>query len=271
MPVMKGGGAEKVAALLLNEFNKNGYECELVLTNSDRNEVVDRGLNPEVNLTVLREAFPKSSALKKLFISMLRLMSSLICKIPEALGKKVPAITWACVVFGCIGMFFLCIDPANPGSVNRGDVLAFICAVFYGVHILLVEKLVPDVDGVKLSCVQFAVSGAISCVLMFLFETPQLPAIRSALLPILYSGVMSCGVGYTFQIVGQKYTEATIATLIMCLESVFGVLAGALLLNEILTVREVLGCEIMFVAIVLSQLSDMITEKLGKRKAVSGK
>ena len=91
MPVMKGGGAEKVAALLLNEFNKNGYECELVLTNSDRDEIVDRGLSPEVSLTVLREAFPKSSALKKLFINLLRLISSLICKIPEALGKKVPA------------------------------------------------------------------------------------------------------------------------------------------------------------------------------------
>lgn len=91
MPVMKGGGAEKVAALLLNEFNKNGYECELVLTNSDRNEIVDRGLSPEVSLTVLREAFPKSSGFRKLIITLLRLISSLICKIPEALGKKVPA------------------------------------------------------------------------------------------------------------------------------------------------------------------------------------
>lgn len=91
MPVMKGGGAEKVAALLLNEFNKNGYECELVLTNSDRNEIVDRGLNSEVSLTVLREAFPKSSVFRKLIITLLRLISSLICKIPEALGKKVPA------------------------------------------------------------------------------------------------------------------------------------------------------------------------------------
>ncbi len=91
MPVMKGGGAEKVAALLLNEFNKNGYECELVLTNSDRNEIVDRGLSPEVSLTVLREAFPESSGFRKLIITILRLMSSIICKIPEALGKKVPA------------------------------------------------------------------------------------------------------------------------------------------------------------------------------------
>lgn len=90
MPVMKGGGAEKVAALLLNEFNKNGYECELVLTNSDRDEIVDRGLSPEVSLTVLREAFPKSNGFRKLIINLLRLISSLICKIPEALGKKVP-------------------------------------------------------------------------------------------------------------------------------------------------------------------------------------
>ena len=91
MPVMKGGGAEKVAALLLNEFNKNGYECELVLTNSERNEIVHRGLSPEVSLTVLREAFPESSGFRKLIITLLRLISSIICKIPEALVKKVPA------------------------------------------------------------------------------------------------------------------------------------------------------------------------------------
>lgn len=91
MPVMKGGGAEKVAALLLNEFNKNGYECELVLTNSDRNEIVDRGLDSDVKLTVLRESFLKNGFLKKLFITAFRLFASLICKIPEALGKKVSA------------------------------------------------------------------------------------------------------------------------------------------------------------------------------------
>lgn len=91
MPVMKGGGAEKVAALLLNEFNKNGYECELVLTNSDRNEIVDRGLNPKTDITVLREAFPKNGLFKKLFLVLFRIFSSLICKIPEALGMKVPA------------------------------------------------------------------------------------------------------------------------------------------------------------------------------------
>ena len=91
MPVMKGGGAEKVAALLLNELNNNGYECELVLTNSDRSEIVDRGLSSEIGITVLREAFTKSGALRKLFLVLFRLFSSLICKIPEAFGMKVPA------------------------------------------------------------------------------------------------------------------------------------------------------------------------------------
>ena len=91
MPVMKGGGAEKVAALLLNEFNKNGYECEFVLTNSDRNEIVNRGLDSEIKITVLREMFSKSGAIKKLLLILFRLFSSAICKIPEIIGKKVPA------------------------------------------------------------------------------------------------------------------------------------------------------------------------------------
>ncbi|MBQ8016417.1 MAG: glycosyltransferase [Clostridia bacterium] len=91
MPVMKGGGAEKVAALLLNEFNKNGYECELVLTNSDRDEIVDRGLDSDIKLTVLRESFAKNGVLKKIFIAAFRLFTSLICKIPEAFSKKVPS------------------------------------------------------------------------------------------------------------------------------------------------------------------------------------
>lgn len=94
MPVMKGGGAEKVAALLLNEFNKNGYDCELVLTNSDRSEVIDRGLNKNIAVTVLRESFAKGGIFKKVFLAFFRLLSSLICKIPEAFGKRVPA-SWA--------------------------------------------------------------------------------------------------------------------------------------------------------------------------------
>ena len=181
------------------------------------------------------------------------------------LKKKVPWLTWVCVAVGFIGLYFLCIGPAGLGGVNRGDLRALICSVFYAVHILLIEKFAPDVDGIKLSCTQFVVSGVITCILMLLFETPQMSAILSAIVPLLYSGIMSCGLAYTFQIVGQKYTEATVASLIMCMESVFAVLAGALILHEMLSGREIVGCVIMFVAIVVSELSGFIMSKC-KRK-----
>lgn len=177
--------------------------------------------------------------------------------------KRVPWLTWVCVAFGFVGLYFLCIDPANLGGINVGDLLAMGCAVFFAVQILMIEKFAPDVDGVKLSCMQFLVAGVMSCICMFVFESPSLPAIGNAIIPLLYAGVMSCGIAYTLQIVGQKFTESTIASLIMCMESVFAVLASALLLNEVLTTREVIGCVIMFVAIILSQVSET---KFGKNK-----
>lgn len=186
-----------------------------------------------------------------------------------ALKKRVSAVTWGCVVMGFVGLYFLCIGPDGLGGVNRGDVLTLICAAIYGVHILLVERFSPQVDGVRLSMMQFFVAGVISCGLMFLFETPRLPDILSAAVPILYAGVLSCGLAYTLQILGQKYTEATVASLIMCCESVFGALAGALLLHERLTGREILGCAIMFAAIVITQVADLLTEKLKRRRSAA--
>ncbi|MBR2371745.1 MAG: DMT family transporter [Clostridia bacterium] len=171
--------------------------------------------------------------------------------------KRVPWLTWVCVAFGFVGLWFLCIDPANLGGINVGDLLAMGCAVFFAVQILMIEKFAQQIDGVKLSCMQFLVAGTMSCICMFVFENPSLPAIGNAIVPLLYAGVMSCGIAYTLQIVGQKYTESTIASLIMCMESVFAVLASALLLNEVMTTREVIGCVVMFVAIILSQLSEM--------------
>jgi len=180
--------------------------------------------------------------------------------------KRVPALTWLCVVMGFIGLGFLCVNPQDLSSINFGDILAGICAVFYAVQILMVERFSERCDGVMLSLTQFVVSGVLSCLLMFLTETPEASAIRAAMVPMLYSGVLSCGVAYTLQIVGQKYTEATVASLIMCLESVFGVLCGAIVLHEVLSVQEITGCVIMFAAIVLSQLADRIRFGRGKRK-----
>lgn len=186
------------------------------------------------------------------------------------LKKKIPALTWLCVVLGFVGMFFLCINPNDMTGLNKGDLLAIICSIFFAVHILTIEKFAPGVDGVKLSCIQFFVAGGISCVLMFIFENPQIAAIKTAIIPILYAGVLSCGLAYTFQIIGQKYTEATVASIIMSMESVFGVLAGALILHEMLSGREIVGCVIMFAAIILSQLSEVLTSKMRAKKNAVG-
>ncbi len=180
--------------------------------------------------------------------------------------KRVPALTWFCVVLGFVGLGFLCLNPQELTAINKGDILTLICAVFYAIHILLVEKYSDSTDGVLLSCIQFFIGGILSSVAMFIFETPDIEAIRVAIIPLLYSGVMSCGVAYTLQIIGQKYTEATVASLIMCLESVFGVLTGVVILHETLTLMEGIGCVIMLGAIVLSQFSDRLSPQLFKRE-----
>lgn len=206
-------------------------------------------------------AFYESSPGKIAFITALYIFFVPLIGLP--FGKRVPWLTWVGVSVGFIGLFFLCIDPADMGAINTGDLLTLICALFFAVHILIVEKIALDVDGIKLSCIQFFVAGVLSCGLMFLFEQPQWSAIESAAGPILYSGALSCGIAYTFQIIGQKYTEATVASLLMCMESVFAVLASALLLPDtMLAPREIAGCVIMLVAIVLAQLSGKITKKV---------
>ena len=176
------------------------------------------------------------------------------------LGKKPPVLIWACVLLGGAGLYFLSFPAGGFSAINTGDVLSLICAVFFAVQILLVERYAENHDPVKLSFVQFLVSGVISCLLMFVFETPRIPDINAAILPLLYSGVLSCGVAYTFQVIGQKYTESTLASLIMCTESVFGVLSAAVILKQIPTGREITGCVMMFTAIIAAQLA-------GQRKA----
>ncbi len=199
-------------------------------------------------------AFPEASAGKIAFITAVYMFFVPIIGV-VFLRKRISLITWLCVVMGFIGLYLLCIVPGEMGRISMSDILSLICAFFFAVHILMVEKFAPGTDGVKLSFVQFLVSGIITTILMFIFETPQISAINTAIIPIMYSGIMSCGVAYTLQIVGQKYTEATVASIIMCTESVFAVLCSALLLNEIPTLREFIGCAVMFCAIILSELA----------------
>ena len=174
------------------------------------------------------------------------------------LKKRISPITWVCVVLGTIGLYFLCVSGVGFSAITKSDLFSLACAVFYAVQILIVEKVAEDSDPVKLSFIQFTVSGVITCILMLITEAPTIEGIRESILPLLYSGIMSCGLAYTFQVVGQKYTESTVASLIMCLESVFGVLCSAVMLQIGLTPNEIIGCVIMFAAIIISQLSDRI-------------
>lgn len=177
------------------------------------------------------------------------------------LKKKVGANIWISVVIAAAGMYLLCITEGF--SIGKGDFLVFLCAIGFSLHILVIDYFSPKADGVVISCVQFFTAGIISCVLMFLFEKPTWDAVLSAWAPVLYAGVMSCGVAYTLQVVAQKHVEPTVASLIMSLESVFSVLAGWVLLGQVLTVKELIGCALVFGAIVLAQIPrEMFKKKM---------
>ena len=178
------------------------------------------------------------------------------------LRKKIAVLTWLSIFIGLIGLFLLCINPEDLTSINLGDILALICAIFYAVQIMLIDKFLEDgTSGVQLSFMQFFVAAIISIVAMFIFEQPNLADIKTAAPSLLYSGIMSCGIAYTLQIVGQKHASPVVASLLMCLESVFAVITAALILHENMLPREMAGCLVMFGAIILSQVSESLSSK----------
>ena len=186
------------------------------------------------------------------------------------LKKKVHLMVWAAILLGLVGLFMLCINPQDMTAINPGDILALICAVFFAVQIILIDHLLSQgISGVQLSLMEFAVAMVVSLVLMFIFEKPQTGSIMEAGPALLYSGIMSCGIAYTFQILGQKYTSPVVASLLMCLESVFAVIAGALILHEGMSFKEGLGCVLMFLAIILSQLAETLFAKKQNPESVS--
>lgn len=170
------------------------------------------------------------------------------------LRKKVRPILWLCVALGAVGLYLLCINEGF--SIAKGDLIVILCAVLFAGHIMVIDHFSPKADGVKLSCIQFFVVAVLSTVAMLITEEPKLSLILMAWKPILYAGVLSSGVAYTLQVVAQKDTDPTVASLLLSLESVFGVLAGMLVLHEMMSGREILGCIIMFAAIILAQLPE---------------
>lgn len=170
------------------------------------------------------------------------------------LKKRAGIRVWVSVALAVAGLYLLCITDRL--ALGKGDILVLLCAVVFAVHILVVDHFSAKTDGVRMSCIQFLVCGLLSGVCMLLTEHPEMRLILQAWQPILYAGVFSCGVGYTLQIIGQKGTDPTVASLILSLESVVSVLAGWLLLGQRLSVRELGGCALMFAAILLAQMPE---------------
>ena len=161
-------------------------------------------------------------------------------------------IVWISVVLAAVGLYFLCMNEAL--TIEKNDLMVMLCSVAFAVHILVIDHFTQRVNGVALSTVQFAVAAIVSGIGAALTETPTLAGITECIWPLLYVGIMSGGVGYTLQILAQKDANPTVVSLLLSLESVFSVLAGALILHDRLTGRELLGCALMLLAVVLAQL-----------------
>lgn len=168
------------------------------------------------------------------------------------LKKKASLAVWAACVIACVGLYLLCVTERF--TVGTGDILVFVGSIFWAVQILVVDYYAPRVDCLKLACAEFFVCGVLSLIGMLLFESPDISSVLSCAVPLLYAGVMSCGVAFTLQMIGQKYAAPAIASIMMSLESVFAAVFGFLLSGERLSTRELCGCALMFLAVLLAQI-----------------
>lgn len=203
------------------------------------------------------EAIEKANVGKVGFLTALYIV--LVPVFGVFLGRRVGYPVWISVLIALLGMYLLCIKPGF--TVGASDIYAILCAVAFAMQILLVDAVAPKVDPIRLSCVQFAVCGAISLICALITENPSMTDVIKAWAPILFTGVLSSGVAYTLQIVGQLRCRSEVASLVMSLESVFSALFGFLILGQAMSAREFTGCAVMFAAVVLAQLP------IGRNKA----
>lgn len=201
----------------------------------------------------------KSGFITSLYIVLVPLIGVFI-------GKRIRPIIWLCVALGAVGLYLLTMK--GDLVLAKGDFFIMLCALAFSAHILVIDYFSPRTDGVKLSCIQFFVAGLASLVIMSFTEmdTVSLTNIKAAAFPLFYTGALSSGVAYTLQIVAQKHAEPSVASLIMSLESVFAVISGMVILGETMAFKEILGCIIMFTAIILAQLPTK-EEKLAAKES----
>ena len=174
-------------------------------------------------------------------------------------GKKVRPLIWICVLLAITGLYLLSIK--EDFSINKGDFLVMLCSFLFAAHILAIDYFSPKTNSLKMSCIQFFVVALLSTPCAIALEMGDWKNIILCIFPLLYSGFFSGGVAYTLQIAAQKNTDPTVASLVLSLESVFAVIAGMLLLGEGISMREALGCVIIFIAIILAQLPEKSSKK----------
>ena len=167
--------------------------------------------------------------------------------------KKLSLQVWSGVILAMVGLYLLCMKD-EAFVLTTGDIYLLLCAFFFTIQITAVDYYAPKVNCIALSMMQFLTTAVLSGIGMLFTELPTMENILDALFPLLYAGVLSSGIAYTFQIIGQKHLAPTVASLIMSLESVFATLAGWLILHEILSTKELIGCGLVFAAVVLTQL-----------------
>lgn len=169
------------------------------------------------------------------------------------MGKKTSVKTWLCVLLECVGLYLLCIK--GEVSINIGDLMALACSILFAIHILLIDNGSNSLDSIIFCTTQYCVCAMVSTILMLIFDGPiDFDGIKSSLIPLVYTGMISSAICITLQVECQKYVDPTIASLILCLEGVFGAIGGWLILHESLSTTELLGCGVCLIAIVLSQI-----------------
>lgn len=185
----------------------------------------------------------KAGFITALYIILVPIMSVFM-------GAKIAKRVYTSVLMAVIGLYLLCFQA--DGKYDIYDLWLLVSAFFYGLQIILVNKYARLVHPIKASATQFLVVGVLSLIPMAILETPDVASLIDCKVPLLYAGFLACGVAYSLQMFGQKYTFPILATLILCLESVFAVIGGALILGEVLSTREIIGCVLMISAVILA-------------------
>lgn len=179
------------------------------------------------------------------------------------IGKRTQVTTWLALLIALPALYLLCVPVGEQFTLAASDSILLLSSVVWAVQILCMDHFVQSVSPLKLCVMQFVSAVILNWILAFVFEHPSLDSLRQAMIPILYTGVMSTGVGYLFQAMGQKGCRPAFAALIMSLESVFCVFAGAIMLGERMDSRGYLGCVLMFIAVLMAQAGGLLRLKGG--------